>query len=208
MGQGVCTASDTSGCFFHTCNLNYNWELDTTLNTLKFNGCNKLDCNESSLINNLANFECPIGNSIAGFDDNGQPKCRLLVANSNPCPFGTFLKGYKADGKPDCTAKKTCEAGKFLTDFGFCSDKLQSNPVNRDSCTLVTTLTALKEICNVSYTGTDICRKTEVTSAGRTIVGITRRYIKDGKLKCKYLKRLIITNPNTTQHLLDFFKDD
>ena len=165
VGNQDCSATDTSGCFYQTCRIDYKFKVDDTTTTedesLELAECNPFDCNESAM--HLAGVNCENthghGFSVAGFDDSGQPICKNLTADANPCPFGTQLKGYKTDGRPDCTAKRTCPTGYLLQSDGSCFITEYSEDSAKD-CLQKNTIAEAREVCAASVTLKNRCHYT------------------------------------------------
>ena len=154
VGNQECSATDTSGCFYQTCRIDYKFKVDDTTTTedesLELAECSPFDCNESAM--HLAGVNCENthghGFSVAGFDDSGQPICKNLTADANPCPFGTQIKGYKTDGRPDCTAKRSCQTGYLLQSDGSCFIKTMSlDSSSPESCIEKATESEAKAVC-------------------------------------------------------------
>ena len=162
VGNQDCSATDTSGCFYQTCRIDYKFKVDDTTTTedesLELAECNPFDCNESAM--HLAGVNCEKthghGFSVAGFDDSGQPICKNLTADANPCPFGTQLKGYKTDGRPDCTAKRTCPTGYLLQSDGSCFTTEYSADMAK-SCIKKGTEEEARAVCNQQATLKSYC---------------------------------------------------
>ena len=155
VGNQECSATDTSGCFYQTCRIDYKFKVDDTTTTedesLELAECNPFDCNESAM--HLAGVNCENthghGFSVAGFDDSGQPICKNLTADANPCPFGTQIKGYKTDGRPDCTAKRSCQTGYLLQSDGSCFIKTMSlDSSSPESCIEKPTQIEARKVCD------------------------------------------------------------
>ena len=148
VGGGECSESNTEGCFYQQCELDYTWD-DQATTDIDEGSCQKQNCYEFSDGSSLANINCEethgSGFSIAGFDDQGKPICKNLTADANPCPFGTKLKGYKTDGKPDCTAKRNCDPNYLLQIDGSCLLKDYSYDGAR--CIKKSNETDAKEVC-------------------------------------------------------------
>ena len=170
VGNQDCSATNTSGCFYQTCRIDYKFKEDdpdtTEDESLELAECNPFDCNESAM--HLAGVNCENthghGFSVAGFDDSGQPICKNLTADANPCPFGTQLKGYKTDGRPDCTEKRSCPDGYLLQSDGSCFIKEYSADSDETKdCIEKTTEENAKAVCASSVTLKNRCRYAAVT---------------------------------------------
>ena len=114
-----CTNTDTSGCYVHTCSLEY--DRSDPLNVR----CNLLSC--VSLTGNVvAGVECGANEYLKGFDSKGNRICKPSQSDQE-CPDGEVLRGFDANGDKICKlsqANQECPDGEVLKGFDANGDKI------------------------------------------------------------------------------------
>ena len=123
MGGGTCSASDVSGCYSYSCQVEYERQSASEMS------CQAQDCSDlsqvimsqvqSSITSQIANKKCADNKYFIGFDNNGDPICSAEIH----CEAGKALRVYEEGGvkKAECldvggVSPGTCtEPGEVMT---------------------------------------------------------------------------------------------
>ena len=102
---GTCTATDQTGCYSLSCNMEH------TCTGTTCTECALSNCTASQGDTLLYNVKCADGLHLKGFDSNGNKVCELFP-KIHKCNDGYVLRGFDADGDPVCVPH--CSGGRKL----------------------------------------------------------------------------------------------
>ena len=124
-----CTNSDTRGCYFSHCSLQYALQ-DIPANP-NVTECDVLNCMGITGQSNIAGVQCNSGEYLSGFDPDGQKICKSLgesIGNSiGSCDDDEYLKGFDNMGVAICEIthrNQKCNNGKYLSGFDNIGNKI------------------------------------------------------------------------------------
>ncbi len=112
LGGGTCSPSNTTGCFTHSCKMDYDCSNNDC--SAPDDKCTLLNCASArSSGSNIADITCLDNQYLKGFDSDGDPLC----VDISECPAGQYLRGFNSDGSKNCAEAGECPTGTSFTGF-------------------------------------------------------------------------------------------
>ena len=122
-----CDSSNTDGCYFQTCSLQY--ELQSTSNP-DVTVCDVQNCTGIAGGNHVAGISCGGGKYLKGFDSNGNKICEDL----GECAANQYLKGFDSTGNKICEDLGECANNEYLKGFDSSGNKICEISQKDQSC--------------------------------------------------------------------------